>query len=153
MLAHKVRSEADSFDYRLGQIAHQLRISLSDLDPAEKRLLEDYGRGASANGEARYRMVTFRRLCAIARRSRKPEVREALAELIRDEVFDGVAPTCQEVAFDQEAPVTGQCDVAQRQYELHPTPITRARCVEWLKRQIAVSRAALEAVIAREGTT
>lgn len=140
------RRDADSFDRDLGTIARRLRLSVHDLTDDERQLLEEYGRGASRDGEPRYRLITFRRLCAIARRSRRAEDRDALAELVHREVTDGVDPSTVEVVFDQETASTGPTDVAQRAFEHEPNPITQARCREALERQLATTRAALDVV-------
>lgn len=147
------RTNGDSFDQRLGFIARRLRFSVPHLSERETDLIEAYGRGASRDGEARYRMVTFRSLCAIARRSRRCEDREALAELIREEVRDGAAPTSVEVAYDAETACTGPADVEQRAFEREKNPITHARCVDALTRQLATTRVALDATLAWKPTT
>lgn len=140
------RTEPASFDLQLGHIARRLRFSVPNLDGREMRLLDEYGRGASLHGEGRYRLITFRSLLAIARRSRKPEDRDALAELVRGEIHRGTAPTSIELAFDAETGSTGPTDVEQRAYEHNPTPITWARCKAALEKQLAATRAALDAV-------
>lgn len=136
-----------SFDEKLARITRRLRYSVTNLAADEQQLLDDYGRGASRSGEARYRLVTFRRLIAIARRSRRPEDREALPELIRDEIAEGGAPLDVEVAFDRETPAPGAADVAQRAFEQDPNPITRERCLEALDKQLATTRDARDAVL------
>jgi hypothetical protein len=140
------RTKTDRFDHQIGFIARRFKFSVRNLSDAETQLLDDYARGASYNGEARHRLITFRRLCAIARRSRSPEDREALAELVRAECIDGVEPTPFEIAFDLETPVPGATDDAQRQFERNPTPISWRRCLDSLKRQETVTKIARFAV-------
>ena len=85
------RTDPASFDLQIGQIARRLRVSVPMLDERERQLLDDYARGASLHGEPRFRLITFRSLLAIARRSRRVEDRDAIPELIRAEIESGLA--------------------------------------------------------------
>lgn len=136
------------FDGRLATFARGLRLSVNDLTEQESELLTDYGRGASRDGEVRYRLRTFKALIGIARRSSRPEQREALAEIIRAELLADVASPSIATAFDAETPAPGQADVRQREFERNPNPTTWAACRDALMHQLAVTRRALDAVIA-----
>jgi predicted nucleic acid-binding protein len=140
------RTDAGSFDLQLAYVARRLLLSVSGLDERERQLLNDYARGASLHGEPRFRLITFRSLLAIARRSRRTEDREAIAELVRAEINRGAPPSSIELAFDGETGATGPCDVEQRAFEHSPNPITWARCKAALEKQLAATRAALDAV-------
>lgn len=132
----------DPFETELRRIARALRESVPNLTAREQEFLYDLARE-----EARYPMPTVRKICRLARRSSSVEAREAFAELIRAESSHPDALPVDK-AFDLECPVPGVADVAQRQFETNPNPITWARCKDALYRQFVVSRAALQAVLA-----
>lgn len=143
------RREPEPFDNGLAFIARRLRLSVPDLDPHERQLLEDYGRGASVDGEVRYRMITLRALLAIASRSTRLEDREALPELMRGEILaaDPHQVMAVPTAFDLEGSVTGPANEAQRHFELKPSRATWMICRDLLIRQHAATRFALDAVL------
>lgn len=137
------RKSAEAFADEVRFIARRLLFSVQDLTSDERDWLSDLARD-----EVRYPMVTVRRLCAVSRRSRTVEDREAFAELIRAEStpVDG-APSLP-LAFDLETAAPGPADVAQRAYERAPCPSTFARCRETLLRQLVSTRDALNALAA-----
>lgn len=142
------RTDAERFDDGLAFIARRLRFSVQRLDARDRQLLDDFGRGASRDGEVRYRMVTLRALCAIAGRSTRADDREALPELIRAEVLRYVdAPVSIAAAFDVETSVTGPTDVEQRVFERVKDRASWIRCRDALLRQLAATRYALDAVL------
>lgn len=136
-------SPVDAFEAGLRQVAQQLLATVPDLTQREKDWLYDMARE-----ECRYPMPTVRKLCAVSRRSRRADVREAFAELIRsDSTPIGEAMPVKK-AFDLETPAPGMADVEQRAFETNPNPITWQRCKDALQRQLAVTKAALCSVVA-----
>lgn len=142
------RTEPEQFDEGLAFFARRLRFSVADLDDRDRQLLADFGRGASRDGEVRYRMLTVRHLCAIAGRSNRSEDREALPELIRAEILRTARPQlCLRSTFDEETAAVGPADVAQRAFEKMPTTGTWVVVRDALMRQMAATRFALDAVL------
>lgn len=132
----------DTFEAGLRAIARHLRDSVADLTERETAFLYDLARE-----EVRYPMPTVRKLCALSRRSRNPRVREAFAELIRQESLALDADLSVTVGFDLETRATGPADVAQRQFERDRNPITYARAKAALQEQVASSELALLALV------
>lgn len=130
----------DGFEGQLRSIAKRLLDSVSDLSDREKSWLFDMARP-----QTRYLMVTVRRLCAVSRRSRRLEDREAFASLVLSESTPADALPIDR-AFTLEISATGPADVAQHAFESDKTPITAGRCREALERQLVMTKAALEAV-------
>lgn len=142
-------SAPQSFDCGLAGLAKRLRLSVPNLTEYERHTIEEFARGASVDGEIRYRQRTFKALMALAARSRNIADRDALPELVRAEILANVAShVCVEEAFDRETAVTGPADVEQRAFERNPNPITWARCTDALKRQMAATETALASVLA-----
>src|SRR5688572_3468436 len=143
------RREPEPFDEGLPFIARRLRLSVPGLDDYERELLTNFGRGASVDGEVRYRMVTLRALLAIASCSTKLEDREALPELFRAEILakDPCRAGSVPDAFDLETSVTGPANEAQRAFERNPSRSTWQVCRDALLRQAAATRRALDAVL------
>lgn len=142
------RTEPESFDEGLGLLARRLRFSVADLDDGDRQLLADFGRGASRDGEVRYRMLTVRHLCAIAGRSTRPEDRDALPELLRAEILRHAGPQlCVGTAFDEETAAVGPADVAQRAFERNPCEAAWVVCRDTLMKQHAATRMALDALL------
>lgn len=142
------RRDPEPFDKALAMIARRLRLSVVDLDDHERRLLEDFGRGASVDGEIRYRMITLRALLTIASRSSRIEDREALPELMRAEILiAGDGHMSIATSFDLETSTTGPADVAQREFETKPSRATWILCRDALMRQLYATRLALDAVM------
>lgn len=140
---HATRPEAPTsrnFEPLVKRIAHRLLASVPDLSDRDRQWLKDIARE-----ETRYQFVTLQRLCDVSRRSRRLEDREAFAALILSESTPADALPIDR-AFTLETPATGAADVEQRHFELEPTPITAGRCREALERQLATTKAALEAV-------
>ena len=142
------RGEPEAFDEALGFIARRLRFSVTDLTEKERDLLDDYGRGASKDGEVRYRLKTLRALLAIAARSNRLEDRDALPELFRAEILRlAGAEHCLTTAFDVETATTGPADVAQREFEKAPSPGTWIIARDALMKQAAATRFAIDALL------
>jgi hypothetical protein len=111
---------------RLRTAARQLYFSAVGVDAADRQFLQDFARD-----EERYQLVALQRLVAIARCSVKPEDREAIAEIIRGELLDGV-PAVQDVQFAGELEMKAQAehDLAWRAFELSPCRAHRDRAIE-----------------------
>lgn len=140
-------AEPSTFDRELALWVRRLRFSVPDLNEYELGLLEDYGRGASVDGEVRYRLLTFKALMAIASRSPRVEDRDGLPAIVRAEIERNRPALDIATAFDLETPAPGAADVEQRAFERDMNPITWARCKQALARQLATTRAAYDAVI------
>lgn len=132
----------DPFEQQVRAIAQRLRQSVPDLTAREVSWLDELARE-----ECRYPMITVRRICAAARRSRRVEDREAFADLILAECTPADAMPIEE-ALDLETRADSADDVPQRDFELHPSPITFARCRDALVRQSAATHQALRSLFA-----
>lgn len=123
MRYHGAASPVASLGEEIGAIARRLHTAVPDLARRDKQLLQDVVRG-------RYSFVTLEALITIARRSPDPALRELLAESIRGRlvVADRAIADIQ-VALDVETAAQGPADVAAREFEKHPTPITRDRAI------------------------
>jgi hypothetical protein len=110
------------------------------LSKRDKQLLQDVARG-------RYTFATLEALIAIARRATDPALRELLAECIRGRLVAEEAPAARahdiQIALDLETAAQGPADVAAREYEKHPTRVTRAVAIE----RHLVHKRALERVL------
>jgi hypothetical protein len=120
---HAVPAPGRGFVEQLAQIARNLRVSTPGLTDEESHLLKDVA-------DERYQMVALQKLMSVSSRSRKPEDREALAELIRQRcVVGAVAVENARLAGDLETQAQGEADTAWRAYEQSLCPETgRARC-------------------------
>ena len=142
------RTEPEQFDEGLAFLARRLRFSVAKLSDHESDLLSDYGRGASVDGEVRYRLRTFRALCEIAGRSNRPEDREALPELVRAEILRHArVQVCLRSAIDEGTAAVGPALVAQRAFERNPCKAAWSALRDALLRQHAATRLALDAVL------
>jgi hypothetical protein len=115
---------ANDLKASLEMIARRLLFSSVGASDEQRDLLHDVARG-------RYPMKTLAEMIAIARMSVKPEDREALAEMIRGLLLEGV-PAISEprIAGDLELRAQVEHDFAWRDFEFRQTRVTRDRAIE-----------------------
>jgi hypothetical protein len=125
--AARIRTKAEiatDLKASLEMIARRLLFSSVGASEEQRDLLHDVARG-------RYPMKTLAEMIAIARSSVKPEDREALAEMIRGLLLDGVpAISDPRIAGDLEMRAQVEHDFAWRAFEFTQTRTTRDRALE-----------------------
>ena len=131
----------DSFADGIRTVARRLIFSCPDASTDDKQFLQDVARA-----EIRYPMKALERLTRISQQSRRPEHREALAELVREYSTPCLGHVSVAAAFDEETRTNGDADMAQRFFEREPSPANRDRVLEALHAQAIATREAMTAV-------
>jgi hypothetical protein len=136
--AHAERTFVDEIQL----IARQLLFSTARATDEEKQFLRDVARQ-----EGRYPLRALERLTEIAKKSGRPEHREALSRFIRERSTPATAANVSVAAiFDVETVANGDADLAQRIFERTPTRTNAERVIEKLHAQEIASREAIDAI-------
>lgn len=129
------RSSVFESDYE--RFCADLRAALKGrIAPNDEHFLKD-------GSEGRHRLVTVQRVMWLASQSPRPEHREMLSEIVRPL---SARQACVQAAFEHETSSNGDANLAQMQYAHAPCKSTWALCRETLMRQLATTRASLDAL-------
>jgi hypothetical protein len=134
------------FTKGLSELSRELERDVPNLTRQDKRFL-----GELRRQEARYRFAAFRRLNAIAARSRNPAHLEAMPELIRAETVAAAEPRSLDELTDLETTANGTFDLDQWRHDRCPSAVTRAALVESGRNQIATTRLIIDRLLGEAG--
>jgi len=143
VMAVAPQSPEPSFSDEIRSVARRLFFSTPSASAADKQFLQDIARD-----ECRYPMKAVERLARIAQQSTRPEHQDALAEVIRRRSLPIANRVDVGTAFDHELQAQTIADVAQREFERHPSKATKETVLERLAAHAVAIRESISAIMA-----